>query len=88
VTGALHFQLHPCAAKEPFVDPLPEDASREGYPYPDGVHITDLKEVRDPLYKIQRPAIAPGVRICFVLPPPPWEGFWKEEQWKALLKID
>jgi len=68
VTGALHFQVHPCAAKELLIDPLPEGASREGALYPDGAHITDLKEVRDLLYKMQRPAIAPSVRICFVHP--------------------
>jgi len=29
--------------------------------YPDGAHLTDLKEVRDLLYKMQRPAISPEV---------------------------
>lgn len=43
------------------MDPLPSDASREGALYPDGAHITDLKEVRDNLYKMQRPAIDPKV---------------------------
>ncbi|KAH9983762.1 taurine catabolism dioxygenase [Russula vinacea] len=61
VTGALHFQVHPCAAQELLIDPLPEGASREGALYPDGAHITDLKEVRDLLYKMQRPAIAPSL---------------------------
>ncbi|KAH8989577.1 hypothetical protein EDB92DRAFT_2115273 [Lactarius akahatsu] len=61
VTGALHFQVHPCAAQELFVDPLPEGVSREGALYPDGAHITDLKEMRDLLYKMQRPAIAPSL---------------------------
>ena len=62
-TGALHFQVHPCAAQELLIDPLPEGASREGALYPDGARITDLKEVRDLLYKMQRPAIAPSVRF-------------------------
>ncbi len=61
VTGELHFQVHPCGAAELLVDALPEGASREGALYPDGGHITDLKEVRELLYKIQRPAIAPKV---------------------------
>jgi alpha-ketoglutarate-dependent taurine dioxygenase len=61
VTGALHFQVHPCAAQELLVDALPEGASREGALYPDGAHLTDLKEVRDLLYKMQRPAIAPSL---------------------------
>lgn len=47
--------------KELFVEPLPEGADREGALYPDGAHITDLKEVRGILYKMQRPAIAPQV---------------------------
>ena len=62
VTDQLHFQVHPCGVQELFVDPLPEGASRDGALYPDGVHITNLKEVRDILYKMQRPAIDPKVR--------------------------
>lgn len=61
VTGNLHFQVHPCGVKELFIDPLPEGSDREGALYPDGGHITDLKQVRDILYKMQRPAIAPSV---------------------------
>ena len=61
----MHFQVHPCGVCELFVDPLPEGAKREGALYPDGAHITNLGEVRDILYKMQRPAIAPEVRyIC------------------------
>jgi len=52
--------------KELFVDPLPEGAVREGALYPDGAHLTDLKEVRGLLYKMQRPAIAPSVSLLFV----------------------
>lgn len=59
VTGDLHFQAHPCGVMELHVDPLPEGAKREGALYPDGVRITDLGTVRDLLYKMQRPAIAP-----------------------------
>lgn len=61
MTGALHFQVHPCGAQELLIDALPEGASRDGALYPDGAHLTDLKEVRDLLYKMQRPAIAPSV---------------------------
>ncbi|KAI0275383.1 hypothetical protein BC834DRAFT_921393 [Gloeopeniophorella convolvens] len=61
VTGALHFQVHPCAAQEILVDPLPEGAAREGALYPDGAHLTDLKEVRGLLYRMQRPAIVPSL---------------------------
>ncbi|KAF8500765.1 Clavaminate synthase-like protein [Russula emetica] len=60
VTGALHFQVNVCAAQELLIDPLPEGASREGVLYSDGAHIKDLKEVRDLLYKMQHPAIAPS----------------------------
>lgn len=59
VTSGLHFEVHPCGAQELLVDPLPEGAKREGALYPDGAHITDLKTVRDLLYKMQRPGIAP-----------------------------
>ena len=61
MTGELHFQVHPCGVKEFFIDPLPAGVKREGALYPDGAHLTDLKEVRDLLYKMQRPAIAPPV---------------------------
>ena len=63
MTGDLHFQVHPCGAMELLVDPLPEGAKREGALYPDGAHITDLKEVRELLYKMQRPGIAPSVSL-------------------------
>lgn len=61
VTGNLHFQAHPCAVAELLIDPLPEGAAKEGALYPDGAHLTDLKEVRSLLYKMQRPAIDPGL---------------------------
>ncbi|KAJ7166873.1 Clavaminate synthase-like protein [Mycena filopes] len=58
-TGELSFQVHPCGAAELLIDALPAGAAREGALYPDGAHLTDLKEVRDLLYTMQRPAIAP-----------------------------
>ncbi|KAL6307736.1 hypothetical protein BKA93DRAFT_727151 [Sparassis latifolia] len=58
ITGDLHFQVHPCAVSELYIDPLPEGAKKEGALYPDGAHLTDLGEVRGLLYKMQRPAIA------------------------------
>ncbi|KAJ7694312.1 hypothetical protein B0H14DRAFT_2206085, partial [Mycena olivaceomarginata] len=59
VTGELAFQVHPCGAAELLIDSLPEGAVREAALYPDGAHLTDLKEVRDLLYTMQRPAIVP-----------------------------
>ncbi|GBE77382.1 Putative dioxygenase [Sparassis crispa] len=59
ITGDLHFQVHPCAVSELYIDPLPGSAKKEGALYPDGAHLTDLDEVRGLLYKMQRPAIAP-----------------------------
>ncbi|CAL1694824.1 unnamed protein product [Somion occarium] len=62
VTGALHFQVHPCGVSELIVDPLPADVKRTGNElYPDGADIKDLQTVRDLLYKMQRPAIAPNL---------------------------
>ncbi|KAI0313221.1 taurine catabolism dioxygenase [Amylostereum chailletii] len=61
VTQALHFQVHPCGVQELLVDPLPEGAKREDALYPDGAHLKDLKQVRELLYKMQRPAIAPSL---------------------------
>jgi len=58
-TGDLHFQVHPCGAMELLIEPLPAGADKEGALYPDGAHITDLKEVRSFLYNMQRPGIAP-----------------------------
>ncbi|GAA5880518.1 hypothetical protein JCM3774_000635 [Rhodotorula dairenensis] len=60
VTGHLHLQVHPSGIHELLVDPLPSTAVRtEATLYPDGARITDLKEARDLLYKLQRPGIAP-----------------------------
>ncbi|GKV58045.1 taurine catabolism dioxygenase [Collybia sordida] len=59
VTGELHFEVHPCGAAELLVDPLPAGAKREGALFPEGAHLTELKEVRELLYKMQRPGIAP-----------------------------
>ena len=61
MTSGLHFQVHPCGVKELIVEALPEGANREGALYPDGAHITDIKEVRGLLYQMQRPGIAPNV---------------------------
>ncbi|KAJ7791549.1 hypothetical protein B0H14DRAFT_3160810 [Mycena olivaceomarginata] len=59
VTGELVFQDHPCGAAELLIDSLPEGAAHEAALYPDGTHLTDLMEVRDLLYTMQRPAIVP-----------------------------
>ncbi|GJJ13258.1 hypothetical protein Clacol_007509 [Clathrus columnatus] len=61
VTGRLHLQVHPCAAGEIFIDPLPAGKDREGALYPNGAHLKDLREVREILYQIQRPGIAPSL---------------------------
>ncbi|KAJ3076443.1 hypothetical protein HDU98_003307 [Podochytrium sp. JEL0797] len=56
-TNALHLQIHPSAVHElhiaPSTSPKPDDI------YPAGAHVTDLKEVRDLVYALQRPGIAP-----------------------------
>jgi len=61
VTGQLHFQVHPCGVAELLVDPLPAGTKREGALYPDGTHITNLKEARELMYKMQRPGIVPNL---------------------------
>lgn len=66
MTKELHLQVHPCGVYELFVDPLPQDAPKEGALYPDGAHITDLKVVRELMYEMQRPGIAPSVRSLFL----------------------
>nr|GAT57043.1 dioxygenase [Mycena chlorophos] len=58
-TGELSLQVHPSAISELLISPLPSSASREGALYPDGAHLTDLQTVRDLVYSMQRPAIAP-----------------------------
>ncbi|KZT21948.1 Clavaminate synthase-like protein [Neolentinus lepideus HHB14362 ss-1] len=59
VTGELHFQVHPGCVAELYIDSVPEGISKEGKLYPDGAHLTNLKQVRELLYTMQRPAIAP-----------------------------
>lgn len=66
MTGKLHFQVHPSIAHELLVDPLPAGANRQGALYPDGAHITDLRTVRDILFKIQRPGIASNVSTIII----------------------
>ncbi|KAJ7866448.1 hypothetical protein B0H14DRAFT_3862028, partial [Mycena olivaceomarginata] len=44
VTGELAFQVHPCGTAELLINSLPESAVHEAALYPDGVHLTDLKE--------------------------------------------
>ncbi|EJU02742.1 Clavaminate synthase-like protein [Dacryopinax primogenitus] len=63
VTGNLHFEVHPCGIQELLIAPLPKGASRDndGASYPSGAHLTELKDVRDLVYKMQRPAIAPAL---------------------------
>jgi alpha-ketoglutarate-dependent taurine dioxygenase len=60
-TGDLHFQVHPSCIQKLHVAPLPEGAKREGALYPDGAEISDLKELRELMFKMQRPAIAPNL---------------------------
>ncbi|KAM0754882.1 Clavaminate synthase-like protein [Meredithblackwellia eburnea MCA 4105] len=60
VTGNLHYQVHPSGVESLHIDPLPAGtAATKDTLYPDGAHLTDLKEVRDLVYKMQRPGIAP-----------------------------
>ncbi|KAJ7242655.1 Clavaminate synthase-like protein [Mycena rebaudengoi] len=57
--GELSFQVHGCGAAEILIDPLPADAATKGALYPRGAHLMNLEEVRELIYKMQRPAIAP-----------------------------
>jgi len=61
VTGKLHLQVHPSGVQSLHVAPLPEGADKEGALYPDGAHLSDLKQVRDLIYSMQRPGIAPDL---------------------------
>ncbi|KAJ4482571.1 Clavaminate synthase-like protein [Lentinula aciculospora] len=60
VTNKLSLQVHPGGASEIIIDPLPNGADRaKTQLYPGGAHIKDLQEVRELLYRMQRPGIAP-----------------------------
>ncbi|EIW87212.1 Clavaminate synthase-like protein [Coniophora puteana RWD-64-598 SS2] len=61
VTGGLHLQVAATAVTDIFIDPLPINAEREDALYPDGAHLTDLKELRELLYQLQRPGISPSL---------------------------
>jgi len=61
-TGDLHFQVHPSAIQELIIDPIPvvkRPCTGPDTLYPDGAHLKDLKEVRDLVYRLQRPSISP-----------------------------
>ncbi len=53
--------------KELIVAALPDGSDCEGALYPDGAHITDIKEVRGLLYQMQRPGIAPKASCPTIL---------------------
>ncbi|KAI5481700.1 alpha-ketoglutarate dependent xanthine dioxygenase [Pseudohyphozyma bogoriensis] len=58
--GNLHLQVHPSGIQSLYIDPLPAGATATPETlYPEGAHITDLKTVRELVYSIQRPGIAP-----------------------------
>ncbi|KAK4048613.1 hypothetical protein OIO90_005783 [Microbotryomycetes sp. JL221] len=62
VTNGLHFQVHPSGVESLIVDPVPQGVERRpGMLYPDGAHLTDLKQVRELLYSMQRPGIDPAL---------------------------
>ncbi|KAF9011250.1 Clavaminate synthase-like protein [Cyathus striatus] len=67
VTGVLHLQVIATAVREIHVDPLPEGVKRERALYPEGAHIKDLKDIRELLYRMQRPGITPSLVY-----PHPW----------------
>ncbi|KAF5332583.1 hypothetical protein D9611_005152 [Ephemerocybe angulata] len=69
-TGELHLQVHPMTITDIYVNALPAHITERKGRYPEGGHITDLKEVRDIMYEMQRPGIAPSL----VYPHP-----WKEK---------
>ncbi|KAK0501176.1 hypothetical protein EDD18DRAFT_1348680 [Armillaria luteobubalina] len=51
--------VHPWGAAEMLVGPIPEGGKKESALYSDGADLTDLNEVRELLYKMQRPGIVP-----------------------------
>ncbi|GAA98521.1 uncharacterized protein L969DRAFT_50251 [Mixia osmundae IAM 14324] len=58
-TGKLHYQVHPSGAEAIIVAPLPAGVDPSGQILPEGGIISDLKETRELLFKMQRPGIAP-----------------------------
>ncbi|KDR85859.1 hypothetical protein GALMADRAFT_218928 [Galerina marginata CBS 339.88] len=61
VTGELLLQVHPCAIIEIQIDPLPQGRDNTNVPYPAGGRITDLKEIRELIYRMERLGIAPSL---------------------------
>ncbi|KAJ7856486.1 hypothetical protein B0H14DRAFT_3108243 [Mycena olivaceomarginata] len=57
--GRVGVRVHPCGAAGLLIESLPEGVACEAALYSDGAHLTDLKEVRDLLNTMQRPAIVP-----------------------------
>ncbi|KAJ7847010.1 hypothetical protein B0H14DRAFT_2583859 [Mycena olivaceomarginata] len=64
--GRVGVRVHPCGAAGLLIESLPEGVACEAALYSDGAHLTDLKEVRDLLNTMQRPAIVP--HVCSLLP--------------------
>ncbi|KAM0788167.1 hypothetical protein ACM66B_001329 [Microbotryomycetes sp. NB124-2] len=61
-TGGLHFQVHPSGVHSLIIEPVPEGVERRSdMLWPDGATLTDLKQVRELLYEMQRPGIDPSL---------------------------
>ena len=58
--------VHPAAVQEVIIDPVSDGAKKDAL-YPHGAHLKDLQEVRDLLWKMQRPGIAPPVSLSLCL---------------------
>ena len=58
--------VHPLTITEMYIDPLKQGQGHEDALYPNGAHLTDLREIRDLVYKMQRPGIVPDVRPNFI----------------------
>uniref|UniRef100_A0A0W0FX72 Putative 3-methylcrotonyl-CoA carboxylase n=1 Tax=Moniliophthora roreri TaxID=221103 RepID=A0A0W0FX72_MONRR len=61
VTGDLHLMVHPLCLMEVIIDPVSQEGRKQNALYPDGAHLTNLKEIRELLHKMQRPGIIPSL---------------------------
>lgn len=65
MTGLLHLEAHPCGAEKLIIDRLPASSKHSveagAENYPEGEVVDDLGKVREILYKLQRPGIAPDL---------------------------
>ncbi|KAK7040213.1 hypothetical protein VNI00_010019 [Paramarasmius palmivorus] len=53
--------VHPLCLMEVIIEPISREDREENTLYPNGAHLTDLREIRELVHKMERPGITPSL---------------------------